>query len=74
MIAYAHSHTAFELRASDRAHEHDPAHLHMIIRQSGDGWSLMTDDGVVVFRGLGLSSRRECLRRARAFGALSVRG
>jgi hypothetical protein len=46
----------------------------MIIRPSGDGWSLMTDDGVVVFRGLGLGSRRECLRRARELGALSVRG
>jgi hypothetical protein len=33
----------------------------------------MTDDGVVVFRGLGLGSRRECLRRARELGALSVR-
>jgi hypothetical protein len=74
MTAYAPSHTAFELRAGDRAEEHDRAHLHMIIRPSGDGWSLMTDDGVVVFRGLGLGSRRECLRRARELGALSVRG
>jgi hypothetical protein len=74
MTAYAPSHTAFELRASDRAQEHDRAYLHMVIRPSGDGWSLMTDDGVVVFRGLGLASRRECLRRARELGALSVRG
>jgi hypothetical protein len=74
MTAYAHSHPAFELRASDRSGEHEAAHLHMVIRPSGDGWSLMTDDGVVVFRGLGLSSRRECLRRARELGALSVRG
>jgi len=72
--AYAHSPAAFELHASDRSHEHDPAHLHMVIRPSADGWSLMTDEGVVVFRGLGLSSRRECLRRARELGALSVRG
>ncbi len=50
------------------------AHLHMIIRPSADGWSLMTEDGAVVFRGLGLGSRRECLRRARELGALSVRG
>jgi hypothetical protein len=74
MTAYARPHTAFEVRASERAAEHERAHLHMLIRPSGDGWSLMTDDGVVVFRGLGLASRRECLRRARELGALSVRG
>jgi hypothetical protein len=74
MTAYAHSHTAFELRAADRPRDHDAAHLHMVIRPSGDGWSLMTDEGAVVYRGLGLSSRRECLRRARELGALSVRG
>ena len=74
MTAYAHHLTAFEVRAGDHEREREATPLHMRIRPTGDGWSLMTDDGVVVFRGLGLRSRRECLLRARELGALSVRG
>jgi hypothetical protein len=75
MTAYAHKLTAFEVRAGDQQRDSErAAPLHMRIRPTGDGWSLMTDDGVVVFRGLGLGSRRECLRRARELGALIVRG
>jgi hypothetical protein len=73
MTAYAPQLTAFEVRATDQPRERHDTALHMRLRPTGDGWSLMTDDGVVVFRGLGLGSRRECLRRARELGALSVR-
>ena len=73
MSAYAHRFTAFEVRGADTPHE-ARAGLHLTMRPTGDGWSLMTEDGAVVHRGLGLGSRRECLRRARDFGALSVRG
>jgi hypothetical protein len=73
MTAYAQSPAAFELRTRDQPRDRTDAGLHMLIRATGDGWSLMSTDGTVVFRGLGLGSRRECLRRARELGALSVR-
>jgi hypothetical protein len=72
--AYAHRLAAIEVRFTDKPGERRSTGLHLTMRPTGDGWSLLADDGTVVFRGLGTGSRRECLRRAREMGALSVRG
>jgi hypothetical protein len=34
----------------------------------------MSEDGRVVFRGIGLASRRECLKRAHDLGVVAVLG
>jgi hypothetical protein len=39
---------------------------------SGDGWSLLTPDGEVVFHALGTRARRRCLEVAQAKGVLAV--
>ncbi len=44
------------------------------LKPSDDGWSLIRRDGVVMFRGLGLTSRRQCLQRAHDLGVLTVFG
>jgi hypothetical protein len=47
-----------------------PARLRLL--PTGDGWSLIGPDGELVFHGLGLSGRRQCLEFAREHGALAV--
>jgi hypothetical protein len=42
------------------------------IRASEDGWSLLDSRGIVLFRGLGLRSWRQCLEFARDMGVLVV--
>ena len=70
MTALAHTPTAFEIRgASALAGEHPDR---LILRASGDGWSLLDPDGELVFHGLGRRGRHECLQFARARGVLSV--
>jgi hypothetical protein len=39
---------------------------------SGDGWSLVTPEGELAFRALGLQGRRRCLEFAQARGVLVV--
>ena len=73
MTAYAHTVAAFEMRAVDQAGSVSASGRHMMLAPTEDGWSLLDENGVVVFRGLGGGSRRECLARARELGALSVR-
>ena len=50
----------------------EPSPRHLLLRPSGDGWTLVTPGGEIVFRGLGARARRECLEFARAVGALAV--
>ena len=45
---------------------------YLLLRPTGDGWSLMTPDGEVIYRGLGLDSRRRCLELAVERGAATV--
>jgi hypothetical protein len=44
----------------------------LLLRPTGDGWSLMTPDGEVIYRGFGLDSRRRCLELAVERGAATV--
>jgi len=74
MTVYAHRVAAFEMRAAEQPRSVAASGRQMMLAPTEDGWSLLSEDGVVVFRGLGVGSRRECLARARALGALSVRG
>jgi hypothetical protein len=39
---------------------------------SGDGWSLVSDDGKLVFSALGLGGRRQCLEFAQAKGVIAL--
>jgi hypothetical protein len=39
---------------------------------SGDGWSLVSEDGELVFSALGLSGRRQCLAFAQAEGVIAL--
>lgn len=63
---------AFELRLGRDTLLRRPAGIQHMLRATEDGWSLLAPDGAVIFRGLGLASRRECLERARALGVLAV--
>jgi hypothetical protein len=39
---------------------------------SGDGWSLIGDDGRLVFSALGLGGRRRCLEYAQSHGVVTL--
>jgi hypothetical protein len=45
---------------------------HLLLRPSEDGWSLITPGGALVFRGMGIAGRRECLEFARDQGVALV--
>jgi hypothetical protein len=49
-----------------------PVARQLLLRPSDDGWSLLTPDGEVVYRGLGEAGRRQCLKFACARGVLAV--
>lgn len=70
MSAIAQRQAAFELRIARDARERDRTTL--LLRPSADGWSLLSANGEVLFRGLGTGARRQCLAFARELGALAV--
>ena len=71
MAAIAHRQSAIELHASQGVLA-DRAPDRLWLRATGDGWSLVTPDGHVLFHAMGLSGRRECLEFARDRGVLAV--
>jgi hypothetical protein len=74
MTALAHRLAAFEVRASGQTNSRDAATRRLVLRATEDGWSLMTVDNQVVYRGLGVGARRQCLEFARKLGVLAVHG
>jgi hypothetical protein len=48
------------------------AAVRLKLMSSGDGWSLVSPDGEVVFHALGTRARRRCLEVAQAKGVLTV--
>jgi hypothetical protein len=72
MTSIAHKPAAFELRVREEAHSRDAPASRLSLRATEDGWSLVADDGQVVFRGFGLAGRRRCLEFARDQGVLVV--
>jgi hypothetical protein len=70
MTALASTPTAFEIRgALVTAGEHPDR---LVLRATGDGWSLIGPAGELVYHGLGRRGRHECLQFARDRGVLSV--
>jgi hypothetical protein len=74
MTALSHLSSVFQLPAVTHSAQASAAGDRLWLAPSGDGWSLITDDGVAIFCGLGVSSRRKCLERARDLGVLAVFG
>jgi hypothetical protein len=72
MTATAHRTTAFELRRGHGGLIPQAAGQRVSLCATEDGWSLLNPSGEVIFRGLGRTSRRECLERARDLGVLAV--
>jgi hypothetical protein len=69
MTALAHRPIAVGIRP-DRGREVTASQLRL--RPTEDGWSLIGSRGEVVFRGLGVRARRECLEYARERGVVAV--
>jgi hypothetical protein len=44
----------------------------LILRCTEDGWVLLSHDGQIVFHGVGLPGRQQCLEFARDHGVVSV--
>jgi hypothetical protein len=70
MSALAYTQTAFEIRGASVQAGERPARL--VLRATGDGWSLLGPDGELVHFGLGRQGRHECLQFARDRGVLAV--
>lgn len=59
------------LTAAERCiHGADPGHL--ILRATEDGWSLIGQEGEVVFAARGVGGRHQCLEFARDHGSLAL--
>ncbi len=69
MTTFNHHPAAFAISAAKKP---GTAGSYLLLRPTEDGWSLITPDGQVVYRGLGLSSRRRCLEIAVERGAATV--
>jgi hypothetical protein len=52
---------------------HSGCEVRLRLLPSGDGWSLVSPDGKLVFHALGTAGRRRCLETARARGVLAIR-
>jgi hypothetical protein len=75
--AIAKSPPAPEISAARLGGQHpggDRLQERLWLRATDDGWALVTGDGDVVFSGVGVGSRRACLRRAADLGVLAVLG
>jgi len=72
MTTFNHHPAAIEISAAEKTDVQSTAGGYLILRATEDGWSLITPDGEVVYRGLGLGSRRRCLEIAVERGAATV--
>jgi hypothetical protein len=71
MTTYNHHRAAIEVSAAEKP-DVQSAGGYLVLRPTEDGWSLITRDGEVVYRGLGIASRRRCLEIAVERGAATV--
>ena len=72
MLSSAMRSTAFEMHMAERPDAHSVGSRHLILRPTEDGWSLITPQGELVFRGRGLGARRQCLQAASERGVFVV--
>ncbi len=72
MTTFNHHPAAIELSAAETSGIRSTAGGYLLLRPTEDGWSLIAPDGEVVYRGLGIGSRRRCLEIAVDRGAATV--
>ena len=72
MTTFNYHPAAIELSAAEKRDVQRTAGGYLLLRPTGDGWSLMIPDGEVIYRGLGPDSRRRCLEIAVERGAATV--
>lgn len=72
MTAIAHRSAACEVTFGREGLRSGAVTRRCSLRATEDGWSLLAPDGKVIFRGRGLTSRRECLEIARELGVMVV--
>jgi hypothetical protein len=72
MTTFQHNPAAFAIAAADKSDVPSTAGGYLILRPTEDGWSLITSDGEVVYRGLGTRARRRCLEVAYQRGVATV--
>jgi hypothetical protein len=73
MSALSHAPAAFAIhRIAESERAVSAATPTLRLMPSGDGWSLVGQDGELVFSALGAQGRRRCLQYARAHGVLAV--
>jgi hypothetical protein len=68
MTSLAHAPAEVELRPLEKT----DARIRLRLLPSGEGWSLVTPEGKLVFRALGTRARRQCLEFARTHGVLAL--
>jgi hypothetical protein len=72
VVSATHTPIAVEIRIPGHSRAQDAAARRVSLWATEDGWSLLAPDGTVMFRGLGLAGRRQCLEYAREHGVLAV--
>jgi hypothetical protein len=72
MISLTHPPRRLERRAGRDPRPRPSTSLGLRLRQSGDGWVLVTPDEELVFQAPGTDGRRRCLEFARARGVLAL--
>jgi hypothetical protein len=72
IVSMAHKPAALAQRISHPARIGGARSDRLWLRNTGDDWSLLDCGGGVLFRGLGLAGRRQCLEFASSRGVLAV--
>ena len=72
MTTFHHQAAAIEISAGEKSNTRSTAGGYLLLRPTEDGWSLLAPDGELVYRGLGIDSRRRCLEIAVERGAATV--
>jgi hypothetical protein len=72
MTALARTLPALAFDAPGRSRHRHAAIAHLSLRPDGDGCSLVTPDGELVFKGQGTGARRQCLQFAQRLGVLTL--
>jgi hypothetical protein len=64
MTTFNHQAAAIEISAGEGSNTRSTTGGYLLLRPTEDGWSLLAPDGELVYRGLGIDSRRHCLEIA----------
>jgi hypothetical protein len=72
MISLTHPPSRLERRSGRASRARSVTGVGLRLRQSGEGWVLVTPDDELVFQAPGIDGRRRCLEFARARGVLAL--